>query len=85
MEKITVRRKFLHLDIEALPGAPNQLRVAEGIVGAADWRALMRADFLDSGPRKHHVCVTGSNQGVGRLMVRWPLELGEGGGEGFGG
>ena len=87
-EKISgeIRGRFLHLNVEALPGAPNQLRVVEDVVGGSALEGFDASGLLRFRSSKTlRVCVTESNEGGGRGMVRWPLELGEGGSDGCGG
>jgi hypothetical protein len=77
-----IGRKFLCLDLEVPPGAPNELGVVEDVVGGSRLKGFDASVLLRLGSSKTpHVCVTESNQGGEGTVMGWPLELGEDGGE----
>ena len=80
MEKIgmEIRRKILHLNLEALPSDPDELGVIEDVVSGCGPKGFETSRVVELGSSETLlVGVTESNQGGRRVNVRWQLELGE--------
>jgi len=79
-----IRRKSLYLGLghEALPGAPDELRVVEDVVSGSGLKGLETNGLLGLRCLETlYIHVTELNQGSEGAMVRRPLEFGECGGE----